>query len=150
MQQIALYLLSSSIMTLFLTSCVSSVRFSSEKDNAQNTGSHSVTNARSMTKIDDYWKQTGIASYYADKFEGRMTASGEIYRKDHFTAAHLELPFGTRVNVLNLENKRQIIVTINDRGPFVEGRIIDLSRAAAEVLEMLVSGLALVEISIIK
>lgn len=150
MRQVALYVLIGSIMTLFLTACVSSVRFSSEKDNTNVISSHSITNRQSMTNIDDDWKQTGIASYYSDKFEGKATASGETYRKDDFTAAHRELPFGTKVNVLNLRNKRQVIVTINDRGPFVGGRIIDLSRAAAEALEMLDSGLESVEITIIK
>ncbi|MEN8187760.1 MAG: septal ring lytic transglycosylase RlpA family protein, partial [Bacteroidota bacterium] len=73
----------------------------------------------------------GLASFYNDKFEGRKTASGEVYDKTKMTAAHRTLPFNTRIKVTNLVNKQSIIVTINDRGPFIKGRIIDLSKAAA-------------------
>src|SRR5689334_4107205 len=75
--------------------------------------------------------QTGKASFYADSFEGNPTASGEKYRANKFTAAHKTLPFGTVVKVTNLANKESVNVTINDRGPYVEGRVIDLSKAAA-------------------
>lgn len=150
MYQISLYLFFVLIMNLLLASCSSSVRFTSVKKNVLSSSSHSVCNRIDKTNSDDFGKQTGFASYYADKFEGRATASGEIYKNENFTAAHRELPFGTKVSVINLQNKRQVIVTINDRGPFIDGRIIDLSRAAAERLDMIVSGLALVEISIIK
>lgn len=80
--------------------------------------------------------QEGIASFYGhqDGFDGKKTASGEIFDADHFTAAHRTLPFGTRVKVTNLENSREANVTINDRGPAVKGRIIDVSRAVAQQL----------------
>src|ERR1041384_7084097 len=78
--------------------------------------------------------QTGKASFYADKFEGAMTASGEKYKHSKKTGAHKTLPFGTKVRVTNLENNKTVDVVINDRGPYVEGRIIDLSRSAAEEL----------------
>ncbi|MEJ2004951.1 MAG: septal ring lytic transglycosylase RlpA family protein [Cyclobacteriaceae bacterium] len=91
----------------------------------------------------------GKASYYADKFEGRPTASGEKYRRNKFTAAHRKLPFGTIIRVTNLENQREVIVTVNDRGPFVKGRIIDLSRAAAESLDFIMQGTADVEVEVI-
>ena len=71
--------------------------------------------------------ETGNASYYADKFEGRKTASGEVFRQNKMTAAHKTLPFGTRVKVINMSNGKRIKVRINDRGPFVQSRIIDLS-----------------------
>ena len=93
--------------------------------------------------------QEGIASYYADKFEGRLTASGEKYKHSKFTAAHKTLPFGTIVRVVNLDNQKTIDVKINDRGPFVEGRIIDLSKTAAEALDFVSSGLARVTIEVI-
>lgn len=92
------------------------------------------------------FKQTGLASYYADKFVGRSTANGEKYRHNKLTAAHKTLPFGTMVKVRNLENGKEVTVRINDRGPFVEGRIIDLSKSAAEKLEFVQKGLVRVEI----
>jgi rare lipoprotein A len=76
------------------------------------------------------YKTSGKASYYADKFQGRKTASGERYDQNAKTAAHRTLPFGTKVKVTNVKNGRSVVVRINDRGPFVKGRIIDLSRSA--------------------
>ncbi|MDC0584130.1 septal ring lytic transglycosylase RlpA family protein [Bacteroidales bacterium] len=75
--------------------------------------------------------QAGKASYYADKFEGNYTASGEKYSHRSFTAAHLTLPFNTTVRVTNASNGKSVVVRINDRGPFIKGRIIDLSKSAA-------------------
>jgi len=88
------------------------------------------------------YEEEGIASYYADRFEGRPTASGEIFHQDSLTAAHKTLPFGTRVLVRNKANGKELWVRINDRGPFVEGRIIDLSRRGAEELDFIQAGLA--------
>ena len=93
--------------------------------------------------------QTGVASYYADEYHGRPTASGEIFDTYKLTAAHGTLPFGTVVRVTNPENQRSVTVRINDRGPFVPGRIIDLSRAAAKQLLLEKAGLATVRIEII-
>ncbi|MBS1680611.1 MAG: septal ring lytic transglycosylase RlpA family protein [Bacteroidetes bacterium] len=93
--------------------------------------------------------QTGKASFYADKFEGSPTASGEKYHAHKFTAAHKSLPFGTVVRVTNLANHETVDVTINDRGPFVEGRVIDLSKAAAEKLKFFNQGVAEVSIEVI-
>lgn len=76
--------------------------------------------------------EKGKASFYANKFEGKRTACGEIYHHENFTAAHKSLPFGTWVKVVNLNNKKAVIVRINDRGPFIKGRIIDLSKSAAK------------------
>lgn len=92
--------------------------------------------------------QTGKASFYADKFEGIPTASGEKYRHNKFTGAHKTLPFGTKVRITSLANGKTVEVTINDRGPYVEGRIIDLSKAAAEQLGFLNSGLAEVKLEV--
>src|SRR5688572_32731771 len=86
--------------------------------------------------------QTGKASFYADKFEGTPTASGEKYRHSKLTAAHKTLPFGTRVRVTNVSNNASVEVVINDRGPYVENRIIDLSKSAAEELGFVNQGLA--------
>ena len=90
--------------------------------------------------------QQGKASYYADKFQGRKTASGEIFRQGRRTAAHKTLPFGTKVKVVNLKNGRTVRVRINDRGPFVQGRIIDLSKRSARKLGMLRDGVTEVEL----
>ena len=88
------------------------------------------------------FRQEGIASWYGPQFEGRPTASGEIFNSSHFTAAHPTLPFGTFLIVTNRNNNRQVSVRVNDRGPFVEGRIIDVSQAAAEHLGIIVTGTA--------
>lgn len=93
--------------------------------------------------------QTGKASYYADKFEGRATANGEKYKHNKLTAAHKTLPFGTVVNVTNKANNKSVEVRINDRGPYVDDRIIDLSLSAAEKLDFINQGLADVEIEVI-
>jgi rare lipoprotein A len=93
--------------------------------------------------------QTGKASYYADKFEGQPTASGEKYKASKLTAAHKTLPFGTKVKVTNLANNEFVVVTINDRGPFVEGRIIDVSKSAAERLSFFNQGTADVRLEIV-
>ncbi len=90
--------------------------------------------------------EVGYASWYGAKFHGRFTASGERYNMYAFTAAHRLLPLGTYVQVTNLENGRQVIVRINDRGPFVKDRILDLSYAAAKALGMAKKGVALVRV----
>lgn len=94
--------------------------------------------------------QYGNASVYSDKFEGRYTANGEKYVPQDFTAAHLSLPFNTKIRVINLENNQSVIVRINDRGPFVQGRIVDLSRAAAQKIGMINDGVVKVRIEIVK
>lgn len=93
--------------------------------------------------------QTGKASYYADKFEGSLTASGEKYKSSKLTAAHKTLPLGTKVKVTNTANNKSVEVVINDRGPWVENRIIDLSRAAAEELDFIQQGLAEVQVEVL-
>jgi len=92
--------------------------------------------------------QEGYASWYGGKFNGRLTSSGEVFDTNVKTAAHRTLPFGSIVKVVNLENGRSTVVRINDRGPFVEGRIIDLSRAAAEELGMVSQGVAKVSVEV--
>jgi rare lipoprotein A len=95
------------------------------------------------------YSERGIASWYGKKYHGRHTASGERYDMHAMTAAHPTLPFGVLVEVTNLENKRKVRVRINDRGPFVDGRIIDLSYAAARKLEMVEQGIARVRIVVL-
>ncbi|NOT74837.1 MAG: septal ring lytic transglycosylase RlpA family protein [Cyclobacteriaceae bacterium] len=93
--------------------------------------------------------QTGKASFYADKFEGRQTASGEKYKHSKLTAAHKTLPFGTKLRVTNISNSQTVEVVVNDRGPYAEGRIIDLSKSAAEKLGFVHMGLAEVKIEVV-
>jgi rare lipoprotein A len=91
----------------------------------------------------------GIASYYGKNHHGKKTANGEIFNMYKLTAAHRSLPFGTKVKVTNLSNNRSVIVRINDRGPYITGRSIDLSQAAAERLEMIRPGIVRVKMEIL-
>jgi len=102
------------------------------------------------TAPDVGWGETGIASWYGPGFHGRQTANGESYDMEGMTAAHKELPFNTWVQVESLDTGRTVEVRINDRGPFVGGRIIDLSRAAARQIDMLGSGIARVRLVVIR
>jgi rare lipoprotein A len=86
--------------------------------------------------------EVGIASWYGEFHHGLTTASGEIFDMTQLTAAHRTLPLGTRVQVTNLENGRTVRVRVNDRGPYFEGRVVDLSRAAASALDMVERGVA--------
>jgi rare lipoprotein A len=94
--------------------------------------------------------EVGIASWYGKKFHGRLTANGERFDMRQVSAAHKTLPFGTVVRVTDLGSHRSIKVRINDRGPFVEGRIIDLSRAAAKKLGMKQQGVAKVRLDVLR
>jgi len=91
-----------------------------------------------------------MATYYGDEFQGKKTASGEIYNQWEFTCAHKKLPFGTMLRVTNLKNKKSVVVRVNDRGPWVKGRILDLSYAAAKEMAMIADGVVKVKIEIIK
>ena len=124
-----------SVMLFFIimTSCVRSAMYDTYDD-------------FEATDLNGLWKQAGLASWYGEEFDGRKTASGEIYDMHGYTAAHRTLPFGTIVLVRSLDSGREVKVKINDRGPFVKGRIIDLSYAAAVKLSMLDKGVIEVEI----
>jgi rare lipoprotein A len=93
--------------------------------------------------------ETGLASWYGPRFHGKRTASGEVFNQEHFTAAHPTLPWGSRVKVINLDNEKSVDVRINDRGPFKQGRIIDVSRAAARALGMVRRGITTVRIELL-
>ncbi|MDE8035174.1 septal ring lytic transglycosylase RlpA family protein [Actinobacillus equuli subsp. equuli] len=93
--------------------------------------------------------QSGIASYYADKFNGRRTANGERFSNSAMTAAHKTLPFGTLVEVTNMRNGRSVVVRVNDRGPYAHARVVDLSKAAARQLGMHNSGTAHVKLAVL-
>jgi len=101
-------------------------------------------------KKDLSYNKTGIASWYGPKFHGKLTANGEIYNQYALTAAHKTLPLPSAVKVTNLENSKSIILRINDRGPFVNDRIIDLSSKAADILDLKRNGTGLVRVTILK
>ncbi|HEV8240099.1 MAG TPA: septal ring lytic transglycosylase RlpA family protein [Thermoanaerobaculia bacterium] len=117
-----------------------------------------VAEARSQVIVPlreiDAWSRrrldTGEASYYAPGFEGRSTASGELYRAAKYTAAHRSLPFGTLLRVTNVRNGRSVVVRVNDRGPFHPRRIVDLSRAAAAELGLVRRGRGQVRIDVLE
>jgi rare lipoprotein A len=94
--------------------------------------------------------ELGKASYYADKFQGKSTASGELYDRNKLTAAHPKLPFGTQCRVTNLANGRTVVVRINDRGPFSKTRIIDLSYRAADQLDGIRAGVFDVKVEVLR
>ena len=94
--------------------------------------------------------QDGVASYYAEEFHGRKTSNGETFDMNELTAAHQTLPFGTIVKVTNKENGRSVNVRINDRGPFLKDRVIDLSLAAAEKIGMISTGTAKVHLEVVE
>jgi|SRR5581483_12142999 len=91
--------------------------------------------------------EVGLASWYGPEFDGRRTASGRRFAAHALTAAHPTLPLGSRVRVTNLDNGRSVVVTVDDRGPFVDGRVIDVSQAAARRLGMVRSGTARVRVT---
>jgi len=96
------------------------------------------------------YTESGKASFYAMKFQSKKTASGELYDKAKKTAAHQKLPFGTKVKVTNTKNSKSVIVKINDRGPFMKGRIVDLSGSAFSSIANLDAGVIDVKIEVIK
>lgn len=104
----------------------------------------------SAIAIKTYYPAEGLASIYSNSLSGKKTANGEIYNPGKLTAAHRSLPFGTKVKVTNLENKREVTVRINDRGPYKRGRIIDLSYVAARQLDMLKKGIVKVRIKALR
>ena len=105
------------------------------------------TNPTYVPRVNSAYDVVGIASWYGGRFHGRQTASGEVYNKHAYTAAHRTLPFGTRVRVINLENGRSVVLTVNDRGPFVRGRIIDVSQRAARALGFMRRGIVRVRVT---
>ena len=104
--------------------------------------------AKDVTK--SAYTQTGKASFYADKYQGRQTASGDLLDHEELTAAHTKLPFGTKVRVTNTRNGKSTIVIVTDRGPFVEGRIIDLTKSAFDQIGDRNEGVITVQIEVIE
>jgi rare lipoprotein A len=136
-------------VSLLLVSCASTVRFTDNiSDSSVNTQIHASSNTQTNDLPAGYTFR-GKASYYSDKFHGRSTASGEIFDQNKLTAAHRSLPFGTKLKVINLKNSRSVVVIINDRGPFVEGRNYRPILRSCRQLDMLQDGIADVECTIL-
>lgn len=127
------------VVLFILSSCASSKRFTSEKDTQ-------IENEENLSELNLEFLEQGIASYYADEYHGKKTASGEVYNMNDLTAAHPTLPFGVLLLVKNLKNNRTVIVRVNDRMPDFKGRVIDLSLAAAKKLDMISEGTVEVKI----
>lgn len=127
------------------TGCSSTARFTSEKKPTRKPEATSPVPLKKEEAV-----LTGVASYYGAKFHGRKTANGETFDMYGLSAAHRLLPFGTRLKVTNLANGKSVVVKVNDRGPFVDDRILDLSYGAAKELDMLGTGLASVQIEILR
>jgi rare lipoprotein A len=113
---------------------------------ASGCASSSTSRYQSPSKATDVRLAIGTASYYGKQFHGKTTASGEKYNMHALTAAHRSLPFGTQVKVTNLANDRSVVVRVNDRGPFIRGRIMDVSLEAARRLQMIGAGTARVRL----
>ncbi len=134
-------------IALLLISCSSSVRFTNSGKGYSSSNSGAKPSTVEPARIGEV--ESGMASYYGDAFHGRTTASGTVYNQYELTAAHRTLPFGTKVLVANQKNGKTVVVEITDRGPFKDGRIIDLSTAAAQKIEMIRDGVVPVEIKVI-
>ncbi len=130
------------VVTLLIVGCSSHPRFRDEPVSKR------YKDRPAKLKKGQTWR--GVASYYGPKFHGRKTSNGEVFDMHRFTAAHKTLPFGTILEVTNLKNGKKCQVRINDRGPFIEGRIIDLSMGSAKKIGMINDGIAEVELKIIK
>jgi rare lipoprotein A len=108
-----------------------------------------VIQAARVLAISSRNTQRGVASWYGGRWIGRKTANGERYHQDDLTAAHRTLPFGTYVRVTNLRNNKSTVVRINNRGPYIKGRIIDVSKRAAASLGLINSGIARVQVEVL-
>ena len=122
------------LLALIVAACASPPTSQRPSDGQTVGKPYRVNGVRYVPRVQPGYDVTGVASWYGGKFHGRRTASGQRYDMNAMTAAHRTLPFGTKVRVTNLRNDRAVVLTINDRGPFVRGRIIDVSRRAAERL----------------
>jgi rare lipoprotein A len=155
---IRLAMLLSASFSFMMTACSSSVRFASNRTSeGRSVASTSPTptkTSRSNSEGSTFEATDvlfrGVASYYGNEFHGRKTANGERYDRGELSAAHRTLPFGTMVRVRNTANDRSVVLRINDRGPWKETRVMDVSLAAAEALDMTRAGTAEVEITVLK
>lgn len=118
------------VLSFSMSGCAGSASISARKGFVRNPEKHYA----SKEKAEVGMKLTGEASYYGPGFHGKQTASGEIFNQNDMTCAHKSLPFGTKLKVVRKDNGKSVVVRVNDRGPYVDGRIIDLSVAAGKEL----------------
>jgi rare lipoprotein A len=147
-----------SLVCALLLSCSSSPRFirsggenSSGRETARNT--HDTVSTAPVVRPSSgriLLTLEGVASYYADAFHGKLTSNGETFDMNAQTAAHRTFPFGTKIKVTNLANGKTVVVRVNDRGPFVEGRIIDLALGAAKVIDLVQTGTGRVRLEVLE
>jgi rare lipoprotein A len=137
------------VSALFLDGCAGHTSYKPDREIASYQQRETASYQNPDREVARY-KERGTASYYAKRFHNRKTASGERFNNRAMTAAHKTLPFGTEVFVKNINNGKSVKVRINDRGPFVKGRVIDLTRAAFSQIASLDDGLAKVEIRIVR
>lgn len=137
---------------VLLAGCSSSPRFTRGEapPRSTNGGAAPARPATPMSKTGVLLTLEGVASYYADDFHGKQAANGERFDMNALTAAHRTFPFGTEVRVTNLANTKSVVVRINDRGPFKEGRLIDLSLRAAKDLDIVGAGTAKVRLEVLR
>ena len=156
-----------SVLFILIVGCGSSSRFSSgnktpdkypykDKNTTVTRKSDKKEKELPPAKLDEYRNfpvlevQTGVASYYGEKFDGKKTSFGEVFKKNDLTAAHLKYPYNTILRVINLLNNKSVILRINDRKPDFNGRVIDVSYGAAKILDMLINGITEVRIEVLK
>ena len=144
------------LAAVVLFGCSSSPRFV-EKE--KNSGTEKTSRTTEKTEPEKSVKVStgkvlltleGVASYYATDFHGKLTSNGETFDMNALTAAHRTFPFGTKIRVTNLENNLSVMVRVNDRGPFIEGRMIDLSLGAAKEINLVKTGTARVKLEVIE
>lgn len=137
------------LIPFFVVSCTSTLRYAKE-NNPKEENSFRYKKSEIFTEPNTIETLTGVASYYADEFNGEKTANGEIFNMNDLTAAHISYPFNTICRVTNLKNQKSVIVRINDRKPDTNNRAIDLSLKAAQELDMINGGLTEVRIDVLE
>jgi rare lipoprotein A len=139
-------------VVVFLVGCASTPRFAGREE--QRSDEHKPPAQTEQPAKQPAGKilltLEGIASYYAQDFHGKQTSNGETFDMNALTAAHRTFPFGTKVRVTNLENNKTVIVRVNDRGPFKEGRMMDLSMGAAKEIDLIRTGTARVRLDVLE
>ncbi len=140
------------IAAFLLFACASTPRFAER--GAQHSGEHKPAAQSEQPAQENSGKilltLEGIVSYYAQDFNGKQTSNGEVFDMNALTAAHRTFPFGTKVRVTNLDNNKTVVVRVNDRGPFKEGRMMDLSMRAAKEIDLIRTGTARVRLEVLE
>lgn len=155
-RRIALFRVSVAAICSMIIACSSSPRFvrKSSSGSGGSVPSGDTTGETSTTVRPNTGKALltleGVASYYAHDFHGKLTSNGETFNMNDITAAHRTFPFGTKIRVTNLNNNKSVIVRVNDRGPYVDGRIIDLSLGAAKEIDLIQTGTARVRLEVMQ